>query len=288
MTFAEDLRGVRVVITGANTGIGRVTALRLAERGARMVLAGRSCERTWPVIEQIRSTGGSAEFVPLDLASFASVRSAATTILDDPSPIALLINNAGVAGRSGITKEGFELAFGVNHLGHFLLTRLLIERLQASSPSRIVVVTSEMHRDVETLDWSAVRGPAPRRALLAAYRISKLANVLFVRQLAECLDGRLVTAVAVHPGLVASDIWRHVPPLLRWFMARRMLSPEEGAEAVVHVATSPEIESGGYYARTKRRPPSVHAELTLAAELWERSARWTGSEEGDRNIDHPV
>ncbi|MBM4360445.1 MAG: SDR family NAD(P)-dependent oxidoreductase, partial [Deltaproteobacteria bacterium] len=140
------------LITGANTGIGRVSAIELARQGANLVLAGRSEERTRPVQEEIRQLGGSAEFLPLDLGSLASVRAAASRFLESGRPLHLLIANAGLAGFRGLTDDGFEIHFGTNHLGHFLLTCLLRERLVASAPARVVVVASRAHYRARALD----------------------------------------------------------------------------------------------------------------------------------------
>ena len=141
----KDLAGKVMLITGANTGIGRVTAEALAERGARVILACRSEEKTRPVVDGILAAGGDARFIPLDLADLDSVRAAATKVLATDEPLHVLINNAGLAGLRGLTKQGFELIFGTNHLGHFLLTELLLPRLRKSAPARIVNVSSGSH-----------------------------------------------------------------------------------------------------------------------------------------------
>ena len=272
-----SVRG-RTVITGANTGIGKATALELARGGASLVLACRSLRRTEPVLDRIGERGGSATFVELDLASLGSVRAAALEILDDPAPITTLINNAGVAGRGGVTEDGFELAFGVNHLGHFLLTHLLLERIVASGQARIITVASEMHREVDAVDVGAVRRPARGLGMLRAYRVSKLANVLFACRLAELLEDESVVAVSVHPGLVASDIWRRIPRPLRHVVTRTMRTPEEGAEALVFCATAPDVRSGGYYRRSQLAEPSQAVSSAAARRLWESSLQWTGLE----------
>src|SRR5688572_10169326 len=135
------------IVTGANTGIGRETARALAKQGIETILASRSREKTEVVLDRIRSEtpGAKVEFLELDLASFDSVRTAARTFLNSGRPLQLLINNAGLAGKRGQTKEGFELAFGTNHLGHFLFTMLLLDRIKQSAPARIVNVSSASH-----------------------------------------------------------------------------------------------------------------------------------------------
>ena len=147
------------LITGANTGIGRITAIDLAKKGFHVVLACRSLVRAQPVLEEIKASGGVATFVHLDLASLASIRESAALILQTFDRIDLLINNAGAAGARGLTTDGFEMAFGVNHLGHFLLTNLLFNRIVASAPCRIINVSSRAHYRIKELDLRLVRDP---------------------------------------------------------------------------------------------------------------------------------
>ena len=154
----RDLAQRFIVLTGANTGIGRATALHLAERGATLVLACRSEEKTRPVLDAIRALGaGEAQFVPLDLSNLDSVRACGARIDAMGRPIDVLLDNAGVAGARGATKQGFELAFGTNHVGHFLLTMLLVPRLRAAKNARIVIVASRAHYDAKGIDFEAVR-----------------------------------------------------------------------------------------------------------------------------------
>src|SRR5262249_51241166 len=197
------LDGRVALITGANTGIGRVTAVDLTRRGARVFLACRSEERTRPVIDQIRAArpGASVEWLPLELSDFDSVRACARMFLDRGLPLHLLINNAGVAGVRGLTRAGFEWIFGVNHMGHFLLTQLLLERMRSSAPARIVTVASRAHKRVGGIDWSAVRKPAATPGGVKEYCVSKLANVLFSAELARRLEGSGVSTYSLHPGV---------------------------------------------------------------------------------------
>nr|PZM97512.1 MAG: SDR family oxidoreductase [Thermocrispum agreste] len=272
-----DLSGRVVLITGANTGIGRATAVQLARRGADLYLACRSEERARPVVEQITAiTGRRPRFLRLDLADLTSVRACALEFLGDDKPLHVLLNNAGVGGQRGLTASGFELAFGINHVGHFLLTELLLDRLKDSAPARVVTVSSDAHFAARGIDFAAVRRPTASRTGLPEYTVSKLANVVFSQELARRLDGTGVTTYAVHPGMVASDVWRGVPWPIRPIMKLFMRSTEAGAATSVHCATAPELagESGRYYADCAPKEPSEHATTELAEELWRRSAEW--------------
>lgn len=268
-----------ILITGANTGIGRATAEALAARGAHLVLAGRSRERTEPVLRAASELAPSEpEFLELDLASLASVRRCAETFLRSDRRLDVLINNAGVAGSHSLTKDGFELAFGINHLGHFLLTQLLGPRLQASAPARVVTVASAAHFRVQKLEFDALTRPAATRSGFPEYAVSKLCNVLFSRELAKRWAGTGVTSYAVHPGVIASDIWRRLPRPVQWLMGLFMQTPEQGARASVRCAVDPELAavSGRYYdaTGTETKPSRLARDDALAAQLWERSAQW--------------
>ncbi|MGH8765897.1 MAG: SDR family oxidoreductase, partial [Burkholderiales bacterium] len=243
-------RGRIAIVTGANTGIGRVTALELARQGMRVFLACRSQEKTLPVLEAIRRDcpGAEAEWLPMDLADMDAVRDGARAFLERDLPLHLLVNNAGLAGAHGLTRQGFELAFGVNHLGHFLLTALLQERLKSSAPARVVTVASRAHLRAPGIDWAAVRQPTATRLAVREYAVSKLANVLFSAELGRRLAGSGVTTYALHPGVVASDIWRQLPAPLEAFVRLFMLSAEDGARTTLHCALSDAVaqESGLY------------------------------------------
>jgi dehydrogenase/reductase SDR family protein 13 len=278
-----DLDEKTYLVTGANTGIGRETARALARRGASVVFACRSADRTQPVIDAIAAETGAGDrlqFVALDLGNLRSVRAAAETFLSAGQPLHGLINNAGLAGRRGLTESGFELAFGTNHIGHFLLTTLLLARLRESAPARIVNVSSEAHKSATAIDWDAVRRPTKTRTGMREYAVSKLANVLHAQELARRLDGDGVTTYALHPGVIASDIWRQVPWPIRPLLTLRMKSPAEGAQTTLYCATSPDVEneSGGYYDDSKPAEPGAGATPELAAELWERSEAWVDGE----------
>jgi retinol dehydrogenase 12 len=278
--MAKDLVGKNYVITGANTGIGRNTALALAGRGARVIVACRSLDKTQPVLDEIKQLGGTAEFVELDLASFESIHKAADELLAKNIPFHALINNAGLAGKRGTTKDGFELTFGTNHLGHYLLTRLLLDRLKTSGHARIVNVSSQSHYDAKGIDFDKLRSPTKTVTGLQEYAVSKLANVLFTKELARKLEGSDVTTYAVHPGVVASDAWRQVPAPFRWLMKKFMISPQQGAHSSLRAATAPELanETGRYYHADgkEKRPAKLADDTVLAQTLWQRSAEWTG------------
>ncbi|HEY1816857.1 MAG TPA: SDR family oxidoreductase [Kofleriaceae bacterium] len=275
--MTNDLAGKNFIITGANTGIGKVTAKSLAERGAHVILACRSLAKTQPVLDEI---GSNAEFLELDLADLASVRRAADELLAKDIPIHGLINNAGLAGQRGTTKDGFELTFGTNHLGHYLFTRLLLDRIKSSGAARIVNVSSQSHYDAKQIDWEALRAPTKTPTGLREYSVSKLANVLFTKELARKLEGTTVTTYAVHPGVVATDVWRKIPGPFRWLMKRFMISPQQGAHSSLHAATAPELaaETGRYYHADgkEKRPAKLADDVELAHLLWQRSAEWTG------------
>jgi NAD(P)-dependent dehydrogenase (short-subunit alcohol dehydrogenase family) len=276
----SDLEGRTFLVTGANTGIGKATVEELAGRGARIFLACRSEAKTRPVIEEIsRQTGNhSLEFVPLDLGDLSSVNACAQDFLARDEPLHVLINNAGLAGARGMTDSGFELAFGTNHVGPFLLTALLQDRLRESAPSRIVNVASEGHYRPSGIDFDAIRERTRTRTAFPEYCVSKLANVLHAQELGRRLDGSGVTTYSLHPGAVASDVWRQVPWPIRPLLKMRMISTEEGARTSLYCATAPELagETGLYYEDCALKPAAKTTTKQLGEELWTRSADWVG------------
>jgi retinol dehydrogenase 12 len=260
---ARDLAGRRYIITGPYSGIGRVTARNLASRGAALVLAGRSVEQCRSLAVELRGPGEAEriDVLALDLANFSSVRAAAEQVLARSGRIDGLINNAGVAGARGVTRDGFELAFGVNHLGHFLFTRLLEARLRESAPSRVVNVASEAHRRIDGIDFEAVRGPTRTRTGLHEYGVSKLCNILFAREIARRWAGSGITAYALHPGVIATDIWRSVPRPLRGLLTFWMKTPEEGAATSISCTTDLALANvnGRYFINQRSEPQSSGA-----------------------------
>ena len=278
-SLAPDISGRVALVTGANTGIGLVTARELARRGAHVFLACRSASHAQAALDAIRAASGNqkVEALALDLGDFASVRQCANAFLARGLPLHLLVNNAGLAGSRGFTASGFELAFGVNHMGHFLLTQLLLERLKASAPARIVTVASRAHTRTDGIDWNALRQPTRTRTAIHEYAVSKLANVWFSAELGRRLEGSGVTTYALHPGVVASDVWRSVPWPFRSLIKLRMISTEEGAKTSLYCATAPQCagESGLYYDKCRVRPAnSLGQDTALARELWQRSEAW--------------
>ena len=273
-----DLSGRHFLVTGANTGIGKETARGLAKRGARVTLAGRSEDKTRAAMADIaaETSGADLEFLQLDLSDFESVRKAASEFLSREEPLHVLINNAGLAGAKGMTASGFETTFGTNHMGPFLLTQLLLDRLKQADAARIVNVASTMHYQAKGIDWEAVRKPTDSRLGMKEYSESKLANVLHAQELARRLAGTNVTTYSLHPGVIASDVYRQVPWPVRKLMTMFMKSTEDGAKTSLHCATSPEAaaETGLYYDESKPKKPASSATPELAAELWERSEAW--------------
>lgn len=279
MAATNDLSGRTYVVTGANTGIGRSTVEGLARRGGRVILACRSAAKATPVIDEIRATTGNdfLEYLHLDLADLDSVRSASRTLIDRNERIDVLVANAGVAGQRGTTAQGFELAFGSNHLGHFLFITELLDLLRKAASARVVVVASDSHYAAKGLDEHALRRATHSITGMPEYARSKLANVLFAQELARRVPLQEVAVHALHPGVIASDIWRRIPWPIRPLMTRRMRTTEEGAQTSLWCATSNDLrgESGGYYADCVRKEPSTVATAELATWLWDRSEAWT-------------
>jgi NAD(P)-dependent dehydrogenase (short-subunit alcohol dehydrogenase family) len=281
---ASPLAGRTCLVTGATSGIGEATAVGLARLGARVLLVGRDAERGAASVAKVkRETGNEAvELLLADLASLDQVRSLAAAVLERAPQLHVLVNNAGVVNvRRETTVDGLETTFAVNHLAYFLLTRLLLERLRASAPARVVNVASEAHRfgDLDLDDLQTERRPY---RWMRVYGASKLANVLFNAELARRLAGSGVTANCVHPGGVGTGLGannggvsRIVLPLLRPFMR----SPESGARTSIYLASSPEVEgvSGRYFIRCRPRATSAAGgDADLARRLWDASNRLTG------------
>lgn len=284
-TSKARLDGKTVIITGSNTGIGKENARDLAKRGARVIMACRSLDKAEAAKKEIVDETGNKNVVAkyLDLASLKSVRDFAADINRNEPRLDVLINNAGVMAVAKLTRtqDGFETQMGVNHLGHFLLTNLLLDLLKKSAPSRVVVVSSLAHwfSTRTGFNFENMNGEIFYDAF-DAYGQSKLANILFTRELARRLKGTGVTANSLHPGAVATELGRHLP---NWVQA--IVSPiypyftkscEQGAQTNIHLAVSEEMEgvSGLYFADCKERTPAATAQDDKAAKkLWEVSAR---------------
>ena len=272
-------------VTGANSGIGRALVEALAARGDRVVLATRSEERTRPVLSALQSRfpAARAQWVSLDVSDLGSVRRAAQAFLASGLPIDVLINNAGIAGTRALSRDGFDLTYATNHIGPFLLTNLFLPRLRESSQGRVVNVASGAHMMVKAVDWSVLeRRTTPKRSGIGDYAVTKLMNVLHAKQLARRLarGETRVTTYALHPGVVASNIWRALPLPLQWLGKLFMLSNEQGAESPLYCAAAPELAAttGRYYDRMHEVRPSPLAEdAALAQELWARTEAAVGS-----------
>lgn len=274
---APNLAGRTVLITGANSGLGRASAHALAAHGATLVLAARSEARTQPVLDEIRRAHPAAqvEFLRLDLASLASVRAAAERVLASGRRLDVLMNNAGVAGTAGLTEDGFEITIGTNYIGHFYLTSLLVPRLLEAPNGRIVNIASVAHERVRAVDWRWLEcRTTGAKSGFDMYAASKLMNILHARELARRLAATHVTTYAVHPGGVASNIWRSLPWIVRRVLMLFLVSNEEGARTQVWCATAPELatSSGRYYYECREaRGTKLSRNPTLGTELYDRT-----------------
>ncbi|XP_070827875.1 retinol dehydrogenase 12-like [Chaetodon trifascialis] len=281
------LDGKTVLITGGNTGIGKETAVDLAKRGARVILACRDLDRANKAAEDVRKRSGNGNIIvkKLDLASLQSVRQLAKEVLASEERLDILINNAGVMScPKWQTEDGFEMQFGVNHLGHFLLTNCLLDLMKKSSPSRIVNVSSLAHERGQIYfdDIHQEKDYSPWKS----YRQSKLANVLFTRELAHRLQGTGVTTYSLHPGVIRTELGRHFWPMLplwkRLLYAPIMFfvkSPTQGAQTTIYCAVEESLqnESGLYYsdcAPKTAAPQGLDDEA--AKKLWNLSASMVG------------
>lgn len=272
-----ELQGRTFFVTGANSGIGRALAEALAARGGSVVLASRSAERTLPVVDAIKRQhpGADARFLQVDVSDLRSVREAAQSFLVTGQPLDVLVNNAGVAGTRGLSRDGFDLTYATNHIGPFLLTNLLLPALRQAPQGRVVNVSSVAHKTAKGIDWSALeRRTEPKRSAFGDYAVTKLMNILHAKELARRLAGTSMTTYAVHPGGVASNIWRSVPQPFQWLLKLFLISNEEGARTPLYCATAPELSttSGRYYDKCREVPPAPLAnDEALARELWTRT-----------------
>ncbi|MSQ11635.1 MAG: SDR family oxidoreductase [Dehalococcoidia bacterium] len=273
------MRGRVCLVTGASSGIGRAAAEGLARMGATVVMVCRNAERGEQAKRDIqrRVTGASLELLLADLASQSAVRRLAHEFKSRHKRLHVLVHNAGVIyGKRTLTEEGLETTFAVNHLAPFLLTNLLLDVLKASAPARVVVVGSGAHR-FGSLDFTNLQGER-RYAGGGAYAMSKLANLLYTFELAHRLEGTVVTVNCMHPGFVASNFGRGTANPLYRLIAFFGARPEKGADTILYLATSPEVEgvTGKYFFRRREKQPSKQArDSALAAKLWEVSAALT-------------
>ncbi|XP_072536148.1 retinol dehydrogenase 13 [Salminus brasiliensis] len=282
------LDGKTVLITGANTGIGKETARDMARRGARVVMACRDLTRAEAAAEEIRRATGNGNVVTrhLNLASLYSVREFAKEFLATEERLDILINNAGVMMcPKWVTEDGYEMQLAVNHLGHFLLTNLLVEMLESSTPSRVVNVSSIAHvgGKIEFDDLFFDKRPYNS---LVSYRQSKLANVLFSKELARRMRGAGVSSYSLHPGVIRTELGRHVEswyPLMKTLLSLPsillMKTPWQGAQTSIYCAVTEGLEnkSGGYFSDCAEREPAPEGkDDEVAQRLWKESARLVG------------
>ncbi|XP_071439718.1 retinol dehydrogenase 14-like [Hetaerina americana] len=284
--------GKIVLVTGANSGIGKETARELARRGAKVIMACRNMDTGKKAQDEIiKDTGNKSVILHnLDLSSMASVRKLAKEVCSSEQVLDVLIHNAGVAQtfRRSVTSEGLEATMATNHYGPFLLTHLLINLLKKSEKGRIVIVASELYR----LAKVDLRNPNPVSSLPAyLYYVSKYANILFCRELAYRLQGTGITANCLHPGMIDSGIWRNVPfPLnlgLKVIIKGFFKTPAEGAQTTLYLAISEEVEgvSGKYYMDCKERQLTQGIQdMGAAKKLWELSEGLVGLTQSDPQI----
>lgn len=280
-----NLNGKTLLITGATSGIGFEAAVALAAMGGRIVMVGRDPRKTTEKVAEAkhRSSSNQIESLLCDFSSQAQIRKLAADFRATHQRLDVLINNAGtVFPDRRLTEDGLESTFAVNHLAYFLLTHLLLDLIERSAPARVVNVASKAHYSgsMNFEDLGFARG----FGTFKAYARSKLGNVLFTRELARRLAGKGVTANVLHPGVVATGIWSHgaptyarfLNPLLNLYAKLAMVTPAKGAETIVYLASSPEVEgkSGLYFDDQREKVPGALAlDDQLAAQLWAESAR---------------
>jgi NAD(P)-dependent dehydrogenase (short-subunit alcohol dehydrogenase family) len=285
MYSANSMQGRVCLVTGANRGLGKETALGLARQRANVVLLGRDASRLVRASDDIKAASGNPDVshVVVDLGSLESVRAAAAEIARRFRVIHVLVNNAGVnLKRRVISPDGYEMTFAVNYLGSFLLTNLLLPLLRAGAPSRIVNVTSVFER-FGRIDFDDLNADRKRYSGYSAYYQSKLANVLFTYELAERLRGTGVTVNCVDPGLSVTDLLRDrlwwSPRWLQPLWRALLLSPSRAAGPAIHAASAPELDeitgvcfkNAGHRQQTSRRSRDVVARK----KLWDSSVRLT-------------
>jgi retinol dehydrogenase 12 len=278
------MSGMTCLVTGATSGIGQETALRLAMLGASVVIVARDAARGAAAGAEITSQvpHAQAEVLTADLSSLAQVRALAGEVLSRHERLDVLIHNAGVISpRRQLTADGLETTFATNHLGPFLLTRLLRGLLEHSAPARVVTVSSAAHKQVRAIPWDDL----PRGAQSGqgrAYPVSKLLNILFTAELARCQAGTGVTANCLHPGFVRTSLGRDVTGVLGAVLPlalRFVPGPAAGARTPVYLASSPEVAdvTGRYFVNCRQAEPSALAKDTAAAaRLWALSEDLTG------------
>jgi len=272
-----SMSGRTVLVTGATGGIGLETARSLAKMGADVVVGARDAVRGHAVVEEITRGGGRAELLEVDLASFPSVRRAAERFESAHSRLDVLVNNAGIVVRDRrLTQDGHERTWQTNFLSHFLLTRLLLPSLKSAVKPRVVNVSSEGHRSGR-LDWDNLELERGFRGF-RAYANTKLAQILFTRELAR--REPMIAVNALHPGAIATGIWRAAPPFAQKILGLVLPPPRKGAQPVVRLAAAPELDgvTGRYFNKFREAAPSRAATSDAdAARLWKVAEEATGA-----------
>jgi len=280
-TEQTNLSSKVCLVTGANSGIGKSTAHALATMNATVVMVCRDRRRAEPVRDEIKSATGNQdlELMICDLSSQTDIRRFAAEFINSHNRLDVLVNNAGVVVRQrSLTEDGIETTFAVNHLGYFLLTHLLLDLLKQSAPSLIVNVSSAAHA-YGKIDFDDLQGEK-KYGGFSAYANSKLANILFTYELARRLEGTGVTVNCLHPGTIATGLFRNLPKPIEAMIKLVTFSPDKGAETSVYLASSPAVEgvTGKYFAKKReRRTTSASHNEQAARRLWEVSEEMTGS-----------
>ena len=287
MNEHANMNGKICVVTGANSGIGKETALGLAQMDAHVVMVCRNAEKGKAALEDVRRESGNSQVDLLiaDMSSQASVRALAKQIIAKYPRLDVLINNAGGAARERkLSADGIEMTLAANHLGPALLTLLVLDLLRASTPSQIINVSSEAQRRARP-DMNDLQFERRKFNTFAAYGQSKLLMNAFTFELARRLEGTGVTANCLHPGVVATNIWGADPPFIFKMIIAVvkpfMLSSKQGAEVSVYLATSPDVAqtSGQYFVKSKPAQSSpLSRDPRIAAEIW----GWTETMIGQR------
>ena len=281
--MTENLNGKVCLITGATSGIGKASAMQLASMGAEIVFVARNKEKAEELKEALKaSTGKDATSIIADLSSQEEVKRAAGEFLSLNKPLHILLNNAGIVNTTRKeTVDGFEEVFAVNHLAYYAFTVMLMNKLIENGPSRIVNVASSAHTFIKELDFEDLQSKNDYKTM-QAYGKSKLANILFTRELAERLEGKGVTVNCLHPGVVDTEIISSNSlflKLLTTLVKPFFRKPDKGAETSVYLCSSPEVEkeSGGYYLDCKIEKISAAARSKEnASKLWQVSSQLTG------------
>lgn len=280
------MKGKIVIITGGNAGIGLATAKNLAEQGAEVVITSRSDEKGKSGVDEIKKASGSStvSYELLELSSQKKVRAFAETIGNKYPKIDVLINNAGCfIENKVINEDGIEMQFATNHIGHFLLTNLLLPNLKAAGKARVICLSSMAHKSAKSLQLNDINYEKADYKGWGSYARSKLSNILFLRELGKRLEGTGISTYSIHPGGVRTHI---AEKNVSWYMKLGwiilkplMISVEEGASTSIYLASSPEVENitGHYWHKCKQiHGSSVSRDMNLAADLWKKSEELVG------------